>query len=173
MGHVWVPDAPDATGERGAMHVEYPLVVRCGSGRPPRMVQRRFRDFDRLYEKLARHAGISTLERLSSAGRSVLPPLPRGGIGGERERKGYLVKDRSPEFAAARCVVEEAHQHHFLTRPYLDALVPVPRDPQTRNEARFQYELALNQNVILIQFETVPSKSTDVWSIFLKRVFKS
>ena len=62
MGHMWVPSASDATGERRAMHVEYPLVVRLGPGRPPRMVQRRFRDFDRLYEKLARHAGLDALD---------------------------------------------------------------------------------------------------------------
>ena len=48
-----VPSIHDPTGARGVLHVEYPLVVRLGPGRPPRMVQRRFRDFDKLEKALA------------------------------------------------------------------------------------------------------------------------
>ena len=56
-----VPSIHDPTGARGVLHVEYPLVVRLGPGRPPRMVQRRFRDFDKLERALARHAGLGGL----------------------------------------------------------------------------------------------------------------
>ena len=87
------------------MHVEYPLVVRLGAGRPPRMVQRRFRDFGRLYEKLATHAGLSARARLAAAGHEVLPPLPR------ESRRQQLTQDTSPEFAAARQQALHAWRH--------------------------------------------------------------
>ena len=56
--------------------VEYPLVVRLGPGRPPRMVQRRFRDFDRLYDKLARHVGPNALLALNPSPSPDPQPQP-------------------------------------------------------------------------------------------------
>ena len=102
MGHMWVPSASDATGERGAMHVEYPLVVRLGPGRPPRMVQRRFRDFDRLYEKLARHVGLDLALNPNPGPTPDPNPTPSQARGAQRPRAALVGGAHGAASAAAR-----------------------------------------------------------------------
>jgi len=85
LGHVWVPD--DAPGDltsawrKGGVHVEFLIRSSVHAGddppQPPRLIQRRFRDFDKLHEALARHAGIGLLGRWVDLDKQPLPPLPR------------------------------------------------------------------------------------------------
>jgi hypothetical protein len=66
LGHMWVPDV-DGGGKAGGLHLEFMLKTIGDEEAGARMVQRRFKDFDKL------HTALVPIARRASV---PLPPLP-------------------------------------------------------------------------------------------------
>ena len=67
LGYMWVPDLDGGGVPGAAMHLEFMLKTVCDEAHGPRLVQRRYKDFDELHRALApvaKRAGVP------------LPPLP-------------------------------------------------------------------------------------------------
>ena len=93
------------------MHIEFIVRIHCGPQQPARMVTRRFKDFDRLDDALARHARLGALERRLARGQATLPLLPR-----ESPPMGRRL---SAEFAEARQAALELWLRQVVARPQL------------------------------------------------------